>query len=68
MKGAEHISPLVLTLREVSIVNKLRAKYSHEYIANPPFNGEGYAELRKIGLDRVRAFLIECEQLGHVAK
>lgn len=54
-----------LNLREVGIINRLRAKYSHDYIGNCPFNGEGYAEIMKIGLERVRKFLRECEDLGH---
>lgn len=57
-----------LNLREVSDINKLRAKYSHDYIGNPPHNGEGYATIRKIGIERVRKFLRECEGLGHPVK
>lgn len=68
MIDREYISRDVLNLREVRVINKLRAKYSHDYIGNPPLNGEGFAEVRKIGIERVRRFLRECEDLGHPAK
>ena len=56
-----------LNLREVSDINKLRARYSHDDIGNPHRSSACYAVVHRIGLERVRKFLRECEDLGHPA-